>query len=244
MFKFVLLSSILSLHTSLFSDYGLFISISKRFLWRRFENGILGHLQQELNNPLQLQVADKVYCPFSTLTWQPNIGIRNAKMSSFEKWFTTSASQRWITDGKCLQTSRPSQVSHRLYGRRYMLVYMVAIANLVAQVSPTKEVPNYPPLQFFFTDHFLNYEFLRYIHPSPASHHFPLQLCAESLERGSDTSRQGFSQAGEMFPLQVFLSSATVHWLVKYISRYGGSGTLQNYDAICLLPLNILNEKL
>ena len=98
LFKFVSISSIFSLHTSLFSDYGLFISISKRFLWRRFENGILGHLQQELNNPLQLQVADKVYCPFSTLTWQPNIGIRNAKMSSFEKWFTTWASQRWITD--------------------------------------------------------------------------------------------------------------------------------------------------
>ena len=32
--------------------------------------------------------------------------------------------------------------------------------------------------------------------------------------------------------------------LTMIISRYGGSGTLQNYDAICLLPLNILNEKL
>ena len=61
LFKFVSISSIFSLHTSLFSDYGLFISISKRFLWRRFENGILGHLQQELNNPLQLQVSNNVW---------------------------------------------------------------------------------------------------------------------------------------------------------------------------------------
>ena len=35
---------------------------------------------------------------------------------------------------KCEHQS-PSKVSHRLYGRRYMLVYIIALANLVAQVS-------------------------------------------------------------------------------------------------------------
>ena len=35
----------------------------------------------------------------------------------------------------CLQSASHYQVSHRLYGRRYMLVYLVALANLVAQVS-------------------------------------------------------------------------------------------------------------
>jgi len=134
-----------------------------RFLWRRFENGILGHLQQELNNPLQLQ---------------------EGKSDQLRK---------------VVHYLSVSEVSHRLYGRRYMLVYIIALANLVAQ--------------FFFTDHFLNYEFLSY--------------ARRVLEEGS-------IHQDRVFPKQAKCS----------LYRYGGSGTLQNYDAICLLPLNILNEKL
>ena len=101
-------------------------------------------------------------------------------------------------------------------------------------------------LQFFFTDHFLNYEFLRYIYNPPCITHVSApQLCKKSVGRGSNTSGQSVSKAGKMLPLQVpFIQPHVPNISCKCNLRYGGSGTLQNYDAICLLPLNILNEKL
>ena len=76
------------------------------------------------------------------------------------------------------------------------------------------------------------------------SHNVSAQICQESARRRSNTSGQGVSKTGKMFPLQVSWSALKWLALTLIISRYGGSGTLQNYDAICLLPLNILNEKL
>ena len=115
----------------------MIVSLSYRFLWRRFENGILGHLQQELNNPLQLQVSNILLDLFNAIPkLESGFLIQERKDEQLRKvvHYLSVSEVRLNPLDMCLQSASHYQVSHRLYGRRYMLVYLVALANLVAQV--------------------------------------------------------------------------------------------------------------
>ena len=73
---------------------------------------------------------------------------------------------------------------------------------------------------------------------------FLLSYARRVLEEGSIHQDRVFPKQAKCSLYRYLLSASEYLALTMLVSRYGGSGTLQNYDAICLLPLNILNEKL
>ena len=137
-----------------------------------------------------------------------------------------------------------------------MLVYVVAIANLVAQVRAAQrtykiqadiyafsvllhrslpqlwipEVKLIPPIRPSYPQRLIS---TLWSSATPGGCWTRVQF----IRTESSQNKQNVQSTG-LFP------SITCMMLITFGLRYGGSGTLQNFDAICLLPLNILNEKL
>ena len=94
--------------------------------------------------------------------------------------------------------------------------------------------------QIFFTDCFLGFEFAKYGVST-----------ASFLEEEVSTSLRTLV-ISRVFYVYVFQSSNRVDPMSRVFPRmtkctfkkYGPSGTIQNHDAQCVLPINIINEKI
>ena len=75
--------------------------------------------------------------------------------------------------------------------------------------------------QIFLIDSFLDGEFLKY-GTSVIKYHF------------MDEQEKRIDPMTKVFPL---MTKCT-------FNKYGASGTIQNLDALCVLPINVLNEKI
>ena len=96
-----------------------------------------------------------------------------------------------------------------------MIIYFIALLNVLANL--------------YITDIFLNYQFLNY--------------AKNVLEYGSAHQDRIFPKLSKC---TFYRQESSLCFIALYLTiiRYGPSGSLSKLDAICLLPLNILNEKI